>query len=1541
MLAWELLNGCILFTIIVFFNISPGKPYNVDTTSYEVLGSPKKNSYFGYSIAAARVNGNVTIWSGSPKYEEDEITNSSAKAGAIFSCSLSKSFNGSLQQNCEKLDFNQENIESKNQSSKQDDITSDPLLPEYALEKCAFNVSTCGYSSDTPNLWLLRKQYRRKNVNYLKYNIPNKQKYCHEDINVGVRLTGPPDYTVHEGMLAFNSDAALIASGRRKVAISELKSQPIAAKAGITQCLRFCFNAFSILDYNDNDEAIQNETWYTGKPRPVASKKPTRSLQVMMKYKNSGKIKKLFDYRGPKDIASKYWNFTEINMGHEIDEPFEIIFKASVVNQLVKPNCKSDPRRCPKVCSAAADIVLSDITVANSACEDEPVDVDVLEGEQSIGMSMNIQLHDENNKTLTACGSLWQQNCGYSKEATGICYEITSNTSQPRAIKNPGSTGCIRGKIDIVLLIDQSGSVNQCNFQKVKRWLRNIVRGFTIGPNDQDIGIVIYSSEEYTSATFELGFEKYGNSGTEKRWKMLEGLRKLPYEAGKTYTGLAFKFANELLWGPSARPDAKKMVILLTDGETSVEDKSQLITQVNITRSGNATILAVGVAKFNASELISISGTSQNFFPVKDFSQLEQVRDTLRQSVSYSNLEGSKGSDSMQNCQMGFSLHRNKDFLVMGSPGCYNRAGNVIKHEELKGEDIEDLQLNATTSNMWSKKNIPSNLTNNSEESEKLKTSSGFSIPTREELEEVLGGSMDDSYFGYAVTSGNFYGTSQGRYIAASAPRYARTGVVVIYKSDHPRHITKDQVLQGEQLGEYFGATLCAVDLNNDGYDDLLVGAPLYTDQTSDEGRVYVYMGAKNMSLKPDYILGGSNLPFSRFGIVITSVGDITLDMFPDIVISATYEEGYGAVYLFSGTKYGIDSKYTQRISASSFKNKPGFGLFGQSVAGGVDVDENGYPDILVGSPGSDEIVILKTRPVVKIDSTFAITTPMIDRKNDNCWRQNTTIDKYSNSACIACTVCFSFHGLSVPPGIGIHYSISPDVNVANSRVGFYGKEEDNPNLKQGSITLWKANLKNCVNHSMYLKEHIRDMMTNLTFELQFDMDEFKFNETDDIYHGSKLTPVLDFSAIKTVPAAAFFKTYCEDTSSCVADISIAQSDPVDEDGLKINEYELSIIKLLKLKLELENRGPEDAHSVIVTVEYPSSFIYSSITETQCFEYLEESNMNETFSKLFFVLSKTFISSNQNCRGMIIFLATPSVQPTTTKSISFSINASTVSKDINNNDNVKKLKIPIKYKSSFNLNGASYPPSISGFIYNSTNSSNGIFSNFQHVYSIVNTGAFAFHNVRIMIEWETCATQNGFPYFTKYLNHKICEDQKQVQCVTQTTSNILLLRNDSGICNNPQNNSCKSSSAVICPTIDIHIGNIPANKLVYLTMDGVVDLKQFKNLKNQLSLTTVLSITMDHKSRFKFSKEQIYERSIATIIYPPRVQDTVTEVKTFFSIPFWAYILSILAGLLLLLIILLICRWAGFFESRYAQKKKDAQEDLRNMTELEPMNPPE
>lgn len=62
--------------------------------------------------------------------------------------------------------------------------------------------------------------------------------------------------------------------------------------------------------------------------------------------------------------------------------------------------------------------------------------------------------------------------------------------------------------------------------------------------------------------------------------------------------------------------------------------------------------------------------------------------------------------------------------------------------------------------------------------------------------------------------------------------------------------MTNPQNITGEQMGAYFGYALASGDIDGDGLDDLIVGAPMYTvpdnpEMTIETGRVYViYQGS-------------------------------------------------------------------------------------------------------------------------------------------------------------------------------------------------------------------------------------------------------------------------------------------------------------------------------------------------------------------------------------------------------------------------------------------------------------------------------------------------------------------------------------------------------------------------------------------------------------------------------------------------------------------------------------------------------------------------
>ena len=83
-----------------------------------------------------------------------------------------------------------------------------------------------------------------------------------------------------------------------------------------------------------------------------------------------------------------------------------------------------------------------------------------------------------------------------------------------------------------------------------------------------------------------------------------------------------------------------------------------------------------------------------------------------------------------------------------------------------------------------------------------------------------------------------------------------------------------------------------------------------------------------------------------------------------DLAVGAPYE-GDGAVYIFRGSVNGIIEEPSQRIYAADLQTARPLSSFGYTLSGGLDMDENGYPDLAVGSFGVNKALILRTRPII------------------------------------------------------------------------------------------------------------------------------------------------------------------------------------------------------------------------------------------------------------------------------------------------------------------------------------------------------------------------------------------------------------------------------------------------------------------------------------------------------------------------------------------------------------------------------------------------
>jgi hypothetical protein len=223
----------------------------------------------------------------------------------------------------------------------------------------------------------------------------------------------------------------------------------------------------------------------------------------------------------------------------------------------------------------------------------------------------------------------------------------------------------------------------------------------------------------------------------------------------------------------------------------------------------------------------------------------------------------------------------------------------------------------------------------------------------------IAKGNQSNCFFGWPIVSSDFNGDGFGDIaIGASgytSPSTSEGGAFVYHGSPTGPGTLPAWWTESNQGSARLGTGLASGDFNGDGYGDLVVGAPLFDNGQSDEGKAWLYPGGP-MGLS--YSAAWSwepNAAYTEFGNTLSSGGDLNGDGLTDLVVAS---QEYGVNPIFNeGKAWAFLGSATTGLASSpvwSYSSGQAESFFGRTLSSVSDFDGDGYSDLLVGAPEYD-----------------------------------------------------------------------------------------------------------------------------------------------------------------------------------------------------------------------------------------------------------------------------------------------------------------------------------------------------------------------------------------------------------------------------------------------------------------------------------------------------------------------------------------------------------------------------------------------------------
>jgi hypothetical protein len=189
--------------------------------------------------------------------------------------------------------------------------------------------------------------------------------------------------------------------------------------------------------------------------------------------------------------------------------------------------------------------------------------------------------------------------------------------------------------------------------------------------------------------------------------------------------------------------------------------------------------------------------------------------------------------------------------------------------------------------------------------------------------------------------------------LAVAAPKLAtQRGSVFVYPGSAGGISTATRTeLVGSSTYQSFGYRLAGGgDINGDGYADLWVAED--RSNVGGTSRLYVFAGSSSGMATTGQRFTPASGSESHIGVAMAHAGDTNGDGIDDVAVYQTFFDtnlrSSGSVLVIHGSTFGLGAATTSIKPVAS-----GLGDFGNVLAGGGDVNRDGFADVLAGSSES------------------------------------------------------------------------------------------------------------------------------------------------------------------------------------------------------------------------------------------------------------------------------------------------------------------------------------------------------------------------------------------------------------------------------------------------------------------------------------------------------------------------------------------------------------------------------------------------------------